>query len=294
MVSTNIREINTPFVDIKNLDKPTLIAGFPGPGLVGSISTNYIIDKLKMRQIACIESESIAPGVIYVGGKLRHPFRLYANEKGNICIAVCEAPIMINGIRSVMDILMKWALENDVREVIVLDGIPMRGIPKEGRQPIILHDDGLHKKEGEIENITGNNNDDDDQDKVNDDIDKLNKIKRNNSNINIDKNAIESSTDFNYTAYIDGIPGGLLSSCLSFGISCTAILVPSTQGLPDPEGAALLIDYFNKLTNKDNLKMDSSELKEQGINIRQQLEKIMQSVEEQRQHASPENKLMYG
>lgn len=293
MVSTNIREISTPFTGIKNLDKPTLIAGFPGPGLVGSISTNYIIDKLKMRQIACIESESIAPGVIYVGGKLRHPFRLYANEKGNICIAVCEAPIMINGMRSVMDILMKWALENDVREVIVLDGIPMRGIPKEGRQPIILHDDGLHKKEGEIENIAGNNNDDD-QDKVNDDIDKLNKIKKNNSNINIDKNAIESSTDFNYTAYIDGIPGGLLSSCLSFGISCTAILVPSTQGLPDPEGAALLIDYFNKLTNKDNLKMDSSELKEQGINIRQQLEKIMQSVEEQRQHASPENKLMYG
>jgi len=293
LVSTNIREISTPFTGIKNLDKPTLIAGFPGPGLVGSISTNYIIDKLKMRQIACIESESIAPGVIYVGGKLRHPFRLYANEKGNICIAVCEAPIMINGMRSVMDILMKWALENDVREVIVLDGIPMRGIPKEGRQPIILHDDGLHKKEGEIENIAGNNNDDD-QDKVNDDIDKLNKIKKNNSNINIDKNAIESSTDFNYTAYIDGIPGGLLSSCLSFGISCTAILVPSTQGLPDPEGAALLIDYFNKLTNKDNLKMDSSELKEQGINIRQQLEKIMQSVEEQRQHASPENKLMYG
>jgi len=293
LVSTNIREISTPFTGIKNLDKPTLIAGFPGPGLVGSISTNYIIDKLKMRQIACIESESIAPGVIYVGGKLRHPFRLYANEKGNIYIAVCEAPIMINGMRSVMDILMKWALENDVREVIVLDGIPMRGIPKEGRQPIILHDDGLHKKEGEIENIAGNNNDDD-QDKVNDDIDKLNKIKKNNSNINIDKNAIESSTDFNYTAYIDGIPGGLLSSCLSFGISCTAILVPSTQGLPDPEGAALLIDYFNKLTNKDNLKMDSSELKEQGINIRQQLEKIMQSVEEQRQHASPENKLMYG
>lgn len=86
----------------------------------------------------------------------------------------------------------------------------------------------------------------------------------------------------------------MLSSCLSFGISCTAILVPSPQGLPDPEGAALLIDSFNKLTNKDNLKIDSSELKEQGINIRQQLEKIMQSVEEQREQSSPEHKLMYG
>jgi hypothetical protein len=34
------------------LNEPTLIAGFPGPGLVRSISANYIIDKLNMHQIA--------------------------------------------------------------------------------------------------------------------------------------------------------------------------------------------------------------------------------------------------
>jgi uncharacterized protein len=290
MTSTSsISEIRTSSVNKKNLDKPTLIAGFPGPGLVGSISTNYIIDNLKMRQIACIESESIAPGVIYVGGKLRHPFRLYANEKGNICIAVCEAPIMINGIRLVMDILMKWSLENNVKEVIVLDGIPIRGIPKEGRQPIILHDDGhLHNK---VEKIREHNNDEQDNN-INDE--KLGIVRKDNNNGKVDKKAIENSTNYNYHAYIGGITGGLLSSCLSYGISCTAILVPSPQGLPDPEGAALLIDSFNKITNIENFKIDSGELKAQGINIRQQLEKIMQSVEDQRQQSSPEHKLMYG
>jgi uncharacterized protein len=286
--TSSISEIRISSVHKKNLDKPTLIAGFPGPGLVGSISTNYIIDTLKMRQIACIESENISPGVIYVGGKLRHPFRLYAKEKGNLCIAVCEAPIMINGMRSVMDILMKWALENDVSEVIVLDGIPIRGIPKEGRQPIILHDDGhLHQhveKIGEYNNNIDNN--------VNDE--KLDKVRHENINSKTNKNAIEKSTNYNYNAYIGGVTGGLLSSCLSYGISCTAILVPSPQGLPDPEGAALLIDSFNKITNIENFKIDSSELKSQGINIREQLEKIMQSVEDQRQQASPEHKLMYG
>ena len=70
--------------------------------------------------------------------------------------------------------------------------------------------------------------------------------------------------------------------------------MPSPQGLPDPEGAALLIESFNKITNNKNLKIDPNPLKEQGISIRQQLEKIMQSVEEQRQQASPEHKLMYG
>jgi uncharacterized protein len=290
MTSSSISEIRVSSVNKKNLDKPTLIAGFPGPGLVGSISTNYIIDNLKMRQIACIESESISPGVIYVGGKLRHPFRLYANEKGNICIAVCEAPIMINGIRLVMDILMKWSLENDVREVIVLDGIPVRGIPKEGRQPITLHDDGhLHQ---EVEKIRDYNNEDEQNNNINDE--KLSSVRKDNNNGKIDEKAIENSTNYNYSAYIGGVTGGLLSSCLSYGISCTAILIPSPQGLPDPEGAALLIDSFNKITKIENFKIDSGELKAQGINIRQQLEKIMQSVEDQRQQASPEHKLMYG
>jgi uncharacterized protein len=96
------------------------------------------------------------------------------------------------------------------------------------------------------------------------------------------------------TAYISGITGGLLSSCLSYGISCTAILLPALNGLADPEGAALLIESFNKITNNENLKIDPNPLKEQGIKIRQQLETIMQSVEEQRQQASPEHKLMYG
>jgi uncharacterized protein len=289
---SSISEIRVSSVNKKNLDKPTLIAGFPGPGLVGSISTNYIIDNLKMRQIACIESESISPGVIYVGGKLRHPFRLYANEKGNICIAVCEAPIMINGIRLVMDILMKWSLENDVREVIVLDGIPIRGLPKEGRQAIILHDDGhLHQAVEKIRDYNNNNNNEQDNN-INDE--NLGSVRKDNNNDKIDKKAIENATNYNYNAYIGGVTGGLLSSCLSYGISCTAILIPSPQGLPDPEGAALLIDSFNKITNIENFKIDSGELKAQGINIRQQLEKIMQSVEDQRQQASPEHKLMYG
>jgi len=72
----------------KKLNSPTLIAGFPGAGLVGSISTSYIINKLHMNQIACVESEFIVPGVIYAEGKLRHPFRLYSNEEGNVCVLV--------------------------------------------------------------------------------------------------------------------------------------------------------------------------------------------------------------
>ncbi|HKG88097.1 MAG TPA: PAC2 family protein, partial [Nitrososphaeraceae archaeon] len=120
------------------LNNPILIAGFPGPGLVGSISTSHIIEQLHMHQIACVESEFIVPGVIYIAGKIRYPFRLYSNQEGNVCVLVCEAPIMIQGIHSVLDTVVKWVKDNEVREVIVLEGIPVEGIPDSSRKPMIL------------------------------------------------------------------------------------------------------------------------------------------------------------
>ena len=72
---TTVRSIAKVIQKKKRLNSPILIAGFPGPGLVGSISTSYIINRLHMEQIACVESEFIYR-VIYAEGKLRHPFRL--------------------------------------------------------------------------------------------------------------------------------------------------------------------------------------------------------------------------
>jgi predicted ATP-grasp superfamily ATP-dependent carboligase len=80
--------------------------------------------------------------VIYVVGKLRHPFRLYANEKGTVCVLVCESPIMIQGIHSVLDTVMKWALNAKCTEVVVLDGIAIQGMFEGKREPMILSSDG--------------------------------------------------------------------------------------------------------------------------------------------------------
>lgn len=76
---------------------------FPGQGLVGSISVSYIIERQKMHQIAYVDSDFIVPGVIYIGGKLRHPFRIYANDEATACVLVCDAPVILSGIRSVLN-----------------------------------------------------------------------------------------------------------------------------------------------------------------------------------------------
>src|SRR5918996_1382922 len=71
-------------------------------------------------------------------GKLRHPFRLYSNNEGTICILVCETPILVQGIHRVLDAVMKWALGSNVTNVLVLEGMPMQGIPQSKRNPFIL------------------------------------------------------------------------------------------------------------------------------------------------------------
>jgi len=260
--------------DLNNLkkDKTILIAGFPGPGLVGSISTSYIIDKLKMYQIAFVESHYISPGVIFIDGKLRHPFRLYANEQGNVCVLVCEAPIMMDGTHFVLEAVMDWAIKNSIEEVMVLDGIPVQGIPNSDRKSVILASENMEQNSMKEINVS---------DKQDENEEKHISDHKINPQSNFNRSAIEDSSK-KYTTFIGGIAGGLLSSCLSNQIPCAAILIPSSSGIPDPEGASLLIETFNNFISDDNLKIETTQLKEQGQKLKRQLEQIIKAEQEQR------------
>lgn len=289
--------------DLNNLkkDRTILIAGFPGPGLVGSISTSYIIDKLEMYQIAFVESHYISPGVIFIDGKLRHPFRLYANKEGNVCVLVCEAPIMMDGIHFVLDAVMDWAMKNSIEEVMILDGIPVQGIPDSNRNTVILASENMEHNTSKEIKVTNNEVKKDDEMKE----DKVASDDVSNPQSNFNRNAIEDSTK-KYTTFIGGIAGGLLSASLSNQIPCAAILIPSSSGIPDPEGASLLIESFNNFMNDNKLKIDTSQLREQGQKLKKQLEQIIKAEQEQRTAAGggggggPEDgnvashRLMYG
>jgi uncharacterized protein len=250
------------------LNQPILIAGFPGPGLVGSMSTNYIIEKLSMDQIACIESQFIVPGVIYVGGRLRHPFRLYTNKQADVCVLVCEAPIMIQGLQSVLNTVMKWSVNNNMKEVFVLEGIPVQGIPGSDRKPIVLSSDNI--EDGRRQKTASYN-----------------------------RSIYEKPFETN--AFIGGISGGLLSSCLSNEIPCTALLIAASSGIPDPEGAAILIETISRITNNSNLNVETRDLKEQGAELKKHMQELIKSVHEQQilqqqqqQGSVSEHQIMYG
>ena len=219
-----------------------------------------------MEQIACVESEFIVPGVIYAEGKLRHPFRLYSNEEGSVCVLVCEAPIMIEGMHSVLDTVTKWALNNKVKQVMVLDGIAVEGMPNLKRTPIIMSSDGEVADEASlIQDIGEEPNGKEDQAKYD-------------SERNI----------YPTTAYIGGLAGGLLSSCLSNGLASKALFIASTRGIPDPEGAVILLESLDKITDNKSLEIDTQHLRKQGAALRTRMEKIIQSLRGQQQQPQEE------
>jgi len=264
---TRIKHLANVVQGKKKLHHPLLIAGFPEAGLVGAISTSYIINKLHMNQFACVESEFIVPGVIYSEGKLRHPFRLYSNEKGDVCVLVCEAPIMIQGMHSVLDAVMSWALQNQVKQVMVLDGIPVEGLPDPNRTPIILSSESGEADAASL----------------------LHSSSLESTNSNKEPLKDNSRSIYPTTAFVGGMSGGILSSCLSNGIASKALLIYSSRGIPDPDGAAILIESLARITDNESLKIDTRELKEQGAILKTRLEKIIQSYTEQRGEGTVES-----
>jgi uncharacterized protein len=222
-----------------------LIAGFPGPGIVGAMSASYIIEQQKMHQIAYVDSDFITPGVMHIGGRLRHPFRIYANNEGTACVLVCDAPVILSGVRQLLSAVVRWAKDNDVREIMVLEGIAASNLLQSGRKALVMSSDGRSDDHGYLSHIKGK---------------------------------AESAPP----AFVAGISGGLLAACLSNGIPCTGLLVPSIAGMPDPEGAAILIEKANELANNP-FKIDVRELRTEAAELKHQMQDLMDSVQQQQQ-----------
>ncbi len=223
------------------INHAVMIAGFPSPGMIGSIVSEQLIEQIGMHQIAYVHSKYILPGVLWAGAKLRHPFRIYGNEDGSICLLTCDVPITSSGIDSIATTIIRWCCEHNVNKVLVVSGIfPGSIIPFPQdfakRTSFVVENDG--KARNDVDNCGG---------KVNG----------------------HQAPNF---AFIGGIPGQLLANCVIRFIHCMAVLVPTLSSSPDPEGAALAIETLNKLIS--TAKLSSSQLRRDAEMIKTQLSEL--------------------
>ncbi|PIW32461.1 MAG: 3-isopropylmalate dehydratase [Nitrosopumilales archaeon CG15_BIG_FIL_POST_REV_8_21_14_020_37_12] len=106
-----------------DLKSPIIFAGFVGAGLVGPIAINHIIDQLEMKEIAVMRSKYLPPSTVFMRGRLRHPFRFYADEKGTVCAIICEITLRMEGLYSLVSSILDWAEIKGSKEIVILDGV---------------------------------------------------------------------------------------------------------------------------------------------------------------------------
>jgi uncharacterized protein len=107
-------------VELKN---PIIFAGFVGAGLVGPVAINHIITELNMAEIAVMRSKYLPPSTVFMKGRLRHPFRFYANKEGTICAIICEITLRMEGLYSLVASILDWAAQKGSKEIVILDGV---------------------------------------------------------------------------------------------------------------------------------------------------------------------------
>ncbi len=120
------------FVETKptNVSGYTLIEGFPGMGLVGTIAAKYLSEKLECKEMGYIESASFVPIIRVHNGLPVHPSRIYVSEKYRIVILVSEqiVPQMFTG--NLSNGIADWIQKKKINRIISLSGI--RALPNKG------------------------------------------------------------------------------------------------------------------------------------------------------------------
>ena len=114
-------------IDIKIYSKPlsregsSVLMGFPGSGLVGSIALQYMVEQLEFTQIGSMNSKYFPPLAMMNKGVISVPIRMY--EKDAISVIVADIPIHPMICYEVANGIMDWLMPFKIKEVVTIAGI---------------------------------------------------------------------------------------------------------------------------------------------------------------------------
>lgn len=106
----------------KKPKNPVIIEGFPGFGLIGTISTEFLIDHLKTEIIGKVKFKDASPMVAIHESKVVQPMGIFYNKQHNIVIFHAITPT--SGFEwDMADAIVKLAKELHAKEIISLEGV---------------------------------------------------------------------------------------------------------------------------------------------------------------------------
>ena len=113
--------------DIKITSKPmsdtpkSVLMGFPGSGLVGSIALQYMVDQLEFEQIGNMTSKYFPPLVMMNKGVINVPVRFY--QKDNLAVIVGDIPVHPMICYEIANGIISWLSQFNLKEIVTLAGI---------------------------------------------------------------------------------------------------------------------------------------------------------------------------
>jgi len=110
----------------KKPTNPTIIEGFPGFGLIGTITTEFLIEALKAKPIGIVKIDDIPAMIAIHGGKVVKPIEIYYDEKTNIVIF--HVITNVQGQEwNIAEAIIDVAKQLKAKELISLEGVASPG-----------------------------------------------------------------------------------------------------------------------------------------------------------------------
>ncbi len=116
--------------DVK-FHNPVVVCGFVDSFPVGSLTATYMVDQLKLHQIGHLRSYFIPPIAVFVGQRLRNPFRIYINSGGTLVVILSESPIGSAGYYEISSVLVNWIESINASDLVIIEGTQVEGVQDE-------------------------------------------------------------------------------------------------------------------------------------------------------------------
>ncbi len=229
-----------PDIELKDA---LLVVGAPGLGLVGAITTQYIVHHLKMRRIGSLHGSFLQPAAVVVEGRSAPPVRVFLSESaptfGNGCerlVSVTfETVLEEDDMDAVADALVMWAREKECRLIVAPDGVTVEDDTPGERVW------GAASSDGGIEFLRKEN------------------------------------VDLFPSGVVGGLTGALLNAGERHGVDTITLLAETSPGYPDAHAAVRLVEVLDRGT--PSTKIETAPLVEEAERIEAQVRSMRAEME---------------
>jgi uncharacterized protein len=114
-----------------SMERPVLVEGLPGVGLVGKIATDHLVDTQSMQEVGYVDCDGLPKIAVYGGEEpsVSSPVRIYADDEEDLLALQSDVPVSRQAAPDFAATLVDW--------IQSIDALPLflSGLAQEDAQP---------------------------------------------------------------------------------------------------------------------------------------------------------------